>query len=701
MARSSVSCCSAGAALALAIALVWPSLACSTPTTSSSDPTTPTRRERPVPDHSDVHSDVHGDVHSDVHSHARPDEARVTHIALDLRPDFATRSIAGIATLSIVRKPEARVVVLDQRGLVIESITGDDGAPLAFALGPDHPLMGPSLTVTLPSPAGSTTTKVTIRYRTGPEAQALQWLTPAQTASKKQPFLFTQGQAILTRTWLPLQDSPGLRITYEARVHVPKGMRAVMSAEPLSPVGTVSGDDAAGEVVFDFKMPQPIPGYLIALAIGDLAFRALGPRTGVYADPTVVDAAAFEFADTENMVAAAEALYGPYRWGRYDILVLPPSFPFGGMENPRLTFASPTVIAGDRSLVSLIAHELAHSWSGNLVTNATWSDIWLNEGTTVYFEDRIIEALYGTDRAQMNQLLDWQNLTRELAEFGSGTDQGRGAKESKLWRVLDVDEDPDDAISGVPYVKGSAFLRHIEGVVGRARFDEFLMGYFNAHAFSSMTTARFLALVTSDLAQSDAERQAMHLDEWAYGTDLPGFAVPPTSTLLQQVDADVARLAAGAAPSSIDTSRYSALSWVHLLKNLPRAQTPAQMAALDDAWGLNASGLKGGNNEVLFEWLRLVIDNHDARSLPLLERYLTRQGRRKLVLPLYEQLLATSWGRPFAERVFAAARPTYHPLTVASVEAALAAPAKPTTPTTTPTTPTTPTKTNTEATTTP
>ena len=596
-------------------------------------------------------------VTRDVHTHAKPELARVVHLALDLTPDFHNKTLAGAVRLWIERSdPSVTEVILDDRGLIIEAIYDDKGKDMAYVVGADDPLLGAPLTIQL-GPPRAARTLVTIKYKTRPDAQALQWLTPAQTSSKKSPFLFTQGQAILTRTWIPLQDSPGIRFTYEAQITVPKGMRAVMSAESTHEADGKPTDDGKG-LIFTFEMPQRIPAYLVALGVGDLAFVELGPRTGVYADPTVVKAAAFEFADTEKMVEAAEALYGPYRWGRYDILVLPPSFPFGGMENPRLTFASPTAIAGDRSLVSLIAHELAHSWSGNLVTNATWSDIWLNEGTTVYFEDRIVEKLYGVDSAQMNQTLGWQDLERELEEFG------KGSPKSKLWRPLDG-EDPDDAITGVPYTKGSAFLRSIEGVVGRVRFDAFLKAYFEANKFQSMSTQRFLELVKRDLATTDTERAALRLEEWAYEAGIPAGFTPPSSKLLDKVNADVIKIAAGAPLASIDVSAYTALQWVHLVKNLPRARTSAQMKGLDDAWGFN----KSGNSEVLFEWLRLVIANHDKPSLPTLERYLTQQGRRRLVLPLYEDLVKTEWGAAFGARVFAAAKPGYHPLTAGSVEA--------------------------------
>ncbi len=591
----------------------------------------------------------------DVHSFARPDEARVVHLSLDLRADFEARQLVGRATNRIERAPGATTVVLDTRDLVIEGVTDGAGATLTYELKPGTPLLGSALVVTL----GPATDTVTVSYRTKPDAAALQWLSPAQTSGREQPFLFSQGQAILTRTWIPTQDSPGIRFTYEATIRAPKALRAVMSAASAGEPVT-EGDSR----VFRFTMPQKIPAYLVALAVGDLGFESLGPRTGIYAEPKVLKAAAWEFADTEKMLTAAEALYGPYRWERYDILILPPSFPFGGMENPRLTFASPTAIAGDRSLNSLIAHELAHSWSGNLVTNATWSDFWLNEGTTTYFEGRIVEALYGKERAELSDVLGWQDLKDEMAEWG------QDAKQTKLWRPLDG-EDPDDGISGVPYVKGAAFLQHLETGVGRERFDAFLKAYFDRHAFQSMTTQRFLELVKQELLGGDAAlAQKLELDAWAYGTAMPKSFTPARSRLLERVDADLAKLEKGAAAKTLDTKTYSALEWVHFVKNLPRPLHPSRLAELDKAFAFSLSK----NSEIRFEWLKLAVKSGYQAAVPALEDYLTRQGRRRLVLPLYEELWATDWGKPVATRIFEKAKPFYHPLTAGSVAEALTPP---------------------------
>jgi leukotriene-A4 hydrolase len=317
-----------------------------------------------------------GEDARDIHSHAEPLVARVTHVDLDLVADFTARRLAGTATLDVQATGTDPVLTLDSRELVIESVSDGQGNALTWEAGTggSAPGAGRALRIWL-GPAR----RVAIAYRTGEDAEALQWLAPAQTAGGRHPYLFSQGQAILTRTWIPTQDSPGIRQTWSARIVAPKQLTVVMSGEAM-------GSEPAGEAgrAWRFRMEHPVAPYLIAVAIGELAFRELGPRTGVYTEPSRIDAAAAEFADLEAMLQAAEALYGEYRWGRYDVLVLPPSFPFGGMENPRLTFATPTIIAGDKSLVTLIAHELAHSWSGNLVTNATWSDFWLNEGFTVY-----------------------------------------------------------------------------------------------------------------------------------------------------------------------------------------------------------------------------------------------------------------------------------------------------------------------------
>jgi aminopeptidase N len=588
----------------------------------------------------------------DIHSFARPDQARVTHVALDLRTDFDAHVLSGTATLDLQRNENATQVVLDTRALDVEKVAGPDNAALKFSLGSEDRILGRPLTVELP-PGVS---RIVITYRTSPDNAALQWLQPSQTAGGKRPFLYSQGEAIFTRSWIPTQDSPGIRQTYSARITVPRDLHAVMSAEQLTPEGVEGTDGRA----FEFRLAQPVPPYLIALAVGDLEFREVGPRTGVYAEPATLAAAAYELSDLEKMVSAADALLGPYRWGRYDVLVLPPSFPLGGMENPRLTFATPTIIAGDRSLVSLIAHELAHSWSGNLVTNATWSDFWLNEGFTTYVENRLMEALYGRERAEMLQVLDRQSLDEDIARLG-----GPASKET----ILHVDlagRDPDDGFTQIPYEKGAIFLRLIEATVGREKFDAFLRGYFDRHAFRSMTTSQFVVDLRDHLIRGDEQlEQKLRLQEWLYQPGMPDNAIVPTSAALTRVDEAVQAFASGTPAAAIKASaNWSTQEWQHFLAALPPQLTAAQLTDLDRTFALSARG----NSEVLFAWLRVAIRAHYKPALPALERFLTSQGRRKFLRPLYEDLMKTDWGKVEARRIYQRARPLYHSLSTSTLD---------------------------------
>ena len=579
----------------------------------------------------------------DVHSFAKPLEARVTHVALDLNVDFDSKRIGGIAMLDIERTPDAKQIILDDNGLEIESVTDAAKDPLQWQVGAKDANLGAPLAIALKPD----TRRVVVRYKSAPEAGALLWLAPQQTAGKKAPFLFSQGESIENRSWIPTQDSPGIRQSWEATIHVPAGMTAVMSA-PRSAEPITQG----GESVFSFKMPHSVAPYMIAIAVGDLAFKSLGPRTGVWAEPATIDAAARELSDTEKMVAAAEKLYGPYRWGRYDVLVLPPSFPFGGMENPNMTFLTPTFIAGDKSLVGLVAHELAHSWSGNLVTNANWSDSWLNEGVTSYFENRIMEAIYGPKRAAQEAALSFDEMEKALAEENNGpnTQLHLGSKEGV----------PDGGSSGIIYDKGAVFLRTIEKIVGRDNWDAYLRSYFDRHAFQPMTSARFLADMRENLLKGDKGlEKKLQLDNWIYKPGLPSNVARPDPAAFASVDQAVrAFVAGGPAPAAF--SGWTTAEKMRFINKLPRKMATSRLDALNNALKLNDAG----NNEVLFAWLDLAVRNHYDPAVPALERFLTTQGRRKFVQPLIKTLAADAqWGRPIAMRVYKVARGSYHPIT--------------------------------------
>lgn len=587
----------------------------------------------------------------DVHSFSNPAQVRVKHVDLNLDVLFDRKVLKGSATLIVERKQaDANELKLDTRDLKIfkaeVSVKGDNFAATKFALGEADKILGTPLTVELPAQA----TKVRIEYETSPTASGVQWLQPAQTAGKQQPYVFTQSQAIHARSWIPLQDSPGVRVTYSATIRTPAGIRAVMSAEEED------GAPKLGE--FRFNMPQAIPPYLIALAAGDIMFKPLGKRTGVYTEPAMMEKAAKELEDTEKMVEATEKLYGSYRWGRYDILVLPPSFPYGGMENPRLTFATPTILAGDKSLVSLIAHELAHSWSGNLVTNATWRDFWLNEGFTTYLERRIVESVYGRDNEEMQAVLGRRTLEALLAKFD--------ARDQILHVDLDG-RDPDDGSTEVPYEKGALFLRYLEETVGRDKFDQFLKSCFDAFAFQSITTADFRAYLQKNLLDTNpqvaAKVSAELLDEWMEKPGLPASAPKPQSDAFGKVEAQAKSWLSGKAAASLETKQWTTQEWLHFLNSLPAQLNEAQMKDLDQAFGLT----KTGNAEIAHVWLLLSIRNKYAAAYPRLEEYLTTIGRQKLIRPLYEELAKTPEGKQRAKTIFAKARSGYHPIAQASV----------------------------------
>jgi len=601
----------------------------------------------------------------DVHSYAAPQVARVKHVDLNLDADFAAKTLSGVATLDVTGEVGATTLILDVRDMDIRGVRNASG-PLAFVLGVSDPIMGQALTITTQAFVAGQTQKIMVDYATRPEAAALQWLTPAQTSGGKQPFLFSQGQAILTRTWAPTQDSPGIRQTYSATITVPNTLKALMSAESLTPEGVPAGE---GRHSYSFRMTNPVPPYLIALAVGDLAFEAEDGRTGVWTEPDRLDAAHTEFSEVGKMVDAAEGLYGPYAWGRYDLLILPPSFPFGGMENPRLTFATPTVVAGDKSLVSLVAHELAHSWSGNLVTNAVWADFWLNEGFTTYFQNRIMEAVYGNDRAQLERVLGWDSLQAQLRDLP--------ADDTKLHLNLDG-RDPDDGMTDIAYEKGANFLETIERIVGREKFDVWLKGYFERNAFRPMTSELFLEDIRAHLVTTAALESELQMDAWIYQPGLPSNAVAPTSDAFIPVDAAAQAFFVAHGPASaIPWSGWNTQQRQRFLQWRPANPTtdwltPAQLAELSQTLNLSTEG----NAEIAFAWLQIAVAHRYEPAVPQLQTFLTSIGRRKFVMPLFTSLWAEGdWGRPIATRIYALARPGYHPVTVSSVDALVGRPA--------------------------
>ena len=592
---------------------------------------------------------------TDEHSYAEPDKVRTTDLALDLAVDFANKTLGGTATYSLEwLDKNASQLLLDTRDLSIQKAEGLDPEgkwnELKFELAGKDPILGSKLTIEAPEHP----TQVRVTYATSPEASGLQWLEPSMTEGKKTPFMFSQSQQIHARSWVPLQDTPIIRFTYSAHVTAPKDAMVLMSADN-DPAAARDGD-------YSFKMPQKIPSYLLAIAAGDLVFKPIGDRSGVWAEPAMVDKAVAEFADTGKMIDTAESMYGPYRWGRYDLLVLPPSFPYGGMENPRLTFATPTVIVGDKSLVSLVAHELAHSWSGNLVTFATDKDAWLNEGFTSYVENRLVEALYGKEQADMETAIGRAEVIEEYKTL-----------EPKLQRLAlkpgDL-ADPDNSSSATVYQKGAWFLSFLENRFGRADFDAWLKSYFDRHAFQSMTTAKLVEDLRQNLlAKHPGKVTDAEIEEWVYGPGIPANAPKVESRKFSTVDA--ARIAwSGSAilPDKSITDAWGTQEWVRFLEGMPDTLKPEQLKQIDEAFKFTGTP----NGEIAQRWYPLAERSGYADARAEMGKFLERVGRRKLIMPTYKALVATPDGLAFAKQVFANAKPGYHPITTGSVQETIA-----------------------------
>lgn len=588
-------------------------------------------------------------IAKDNHTFSQPALAVVKHLDLDIKVDFPTQTISGKAAWTIDNINKGNEIIFDENTLEIAKVTiGDQEKETKFTLGDDVEFHGKPLSITIEP----TTTKVTIYYKTTKDAVALQWLTPEQTADKKYPFLFSQGESIWSRTWIPCQDSPSIRFTYNAKVTVDPSLMAVMSA-----VNPQQKNDTG---IYTFKQDKAIPSYLMAIAVGDIAFKSIDPRTGVYAEQSVVNKAAAEFSDLGKMVYAAEKLFGPYRWGRYDVLVLPPSFPYGGMENPNLTFLTPGIIAGDKSLTSVLAHELGHSWSGNLVTNATWDDVWLNEGFTTYVEHRIGEEIYGVNEAKMQDVLSRKVLSDNMKDYGTNNPS------TKL--KVDVSgKNPDDSLSDIPYEKGLAFLQTVENAVGRRKFDAFITEYFNTHAFQSITTEEFLQYFNKNLIKGDkALGDKIKAEEWIYQPDIPSNITTPVSADFNRIDS-IQKTWRKTGIKGLSAKIKSTNEKQHFIDYLPNDLTITEMTQIDKEFNFT----KGGNFVIKRQWFVPAIHHQYKAAYPAIEQFMIATSRTGSLQTLYKEMVKTPLGKAWAQTIFEKAKPGYHTTTVQSIEGML------------------------------
>src|SRR5690554_2878253 len=582
------------------------------------------------------------------HSYGNVDKISTNHLHLELNVDFDNKTLKGVARHNMDNKGVEKAV-FDIKKLNIEKVTlgnPENEKETTFSIGKYDSLLGSPLIVDI----SKEDENINIYYSTAKDADALDWLDAELTGSKKHPYLYTQGQAILTRSWIPVQDTPGNRFTYSADLKVPSELLALMSAT------NPTEKNETGE--YHFEMKQPIPSYLLALTVGELEYRRLSDNSGVYAEPHLIEVAKEEFKDIPKMIDAAEALYGKYLWDVYDVIVLPYSFPFGGMENPRLTFLTPTLIAGDGSLVSTIAHELAHSWSGNLVTNASWNDFWLNEGFTVYFENRIMEEVYGKEIADMLAMIEFQELKRSVDDLMA---EGR---EKDTYLKLDLHgRDPDDGMTDIAYVKGAFFLKTIEEKVGREKFDVFLNAYFKAHEFKTLTTEKFVEYINENLFEK--ENIEFNLNEWIYGEGIPSNVIQLNSdrfVVAQELAQEVKD--GNKLPADLKRSDKITQEWLAFIRAFDGELSKEQMIMVDEQLNFKNSG----NSEIMSEWFVLGIKNDYKEIRPEIEAFLKKVGRRKFLEPLYTTLAKTEETLEWGKEVYKEARPYYHAVSFHTID---------------------------------
>jgi leukotriene-A4 hydrolase len=566
---------------------------------------------------------------ADPHSYAEPERIQIKHIDLDLQIDLEKQTLGGTATLTLNRIDESANLILDSNQLKIQQvkIKSSKGKwnDLKFTTGASDPILGEKIEIELPKTKDRI---VQITYAAAPTARALLWNTPAQTISFR-PFLLTNNEPINARSWIPTQDTPIVRSTFNAKIQVAQTeLMAVMSANNNPTKLNTKG-------IYEFSMDIPVPSYLISLAVGKLEFKSTGPRTGVYAEPGIIEKAASEFSDAEKMLQAAERLYGKYVWGRYDLLVLPASYPWGGMENPKLTFITPTIITGKKDLVDVVAHEIAHSWSGNLVTNAKWNDLWINEGFTTYVQYRIIEELHGEQIRMRDMALDKSALEESI------NDKETNAEDTRL-RFDYTKRDPEDAFSDVPYIKGAYMLYAIEEKVGKAKFDQFLRDYFAKFTFKSVSTDQAVEELSKIVDQA-------FLKAWIDSPGIPSDAPKINSKIISQIDEKLKTYKmVGGAPDKKYIEQMTSKDICYYLQSLPRKPKAFKLQHLDASFGFSSTS----DPEVRTLWYKLALPRNYKPAMETVSEFLSSVGRGKFVVPIFDALIETKEGRKLAAEIY-------------------------------------------------
>jgi leukotriene-A4 hydrolase len=579
---------------------------------------------------------------TDPHSYMDLSQGKIRHIDLRIDINFPAQRLHILATYDL-EKPVSGSLFLDSRDIQVERVF-NHGGDIPWKIDEHDSIMGQRLHLQ----DLDNVSDFSVQLTTSSQASALQWMTPQQTAGGRTAFLYSQCYPVHARSLFPCQDSPSVRFTYQVEMHLPNPVTAVMAAENLG------ARDEKGERICTFRMPQPVPAYLFAFAAGNLVFREIGPRTGVYAEPELIESAAWEFAENEHKLAEAEKLLGPYLWDRYDVLIMPPSFPYGGMENPRLTFLSPSVISGDRSRTFVISHELAHAWTGNLITNATWEDFWLNEGWTTYAESRITEAIEGSDSAQLT-LHEGRMLMLEDMER-----LGMDSQKTRLKYSLQG-LDPDEVFSSIPYVKGYFFVAALEQAVGRLSFDQFMQKYIATYPFASLTTEEFISFLENELP---AAANQVDIHEWLYQPGFPADAPALTSRLSDQVERQLLAYQQGVLPTPQDVSHWKRNQVNLFLRSLNQKIPVQDCRHLESVFGLQDSRDTG----LLTAFYMLAIRSGYVEVMPKVEKFARSVGSFGSIIPVFRCLAENEWTQKEARALFEKNRQYHHPITVKRIE---------------------------------
>ncbi|KKZ59642.1 leukotriene A-4 hydrolase [[Emmonsia] crescens] len=582
---------------------------------------------------------------------------RTTHTTVNFDILFDKQQLTGnvIHQLKSLTNSESREVILDSSFLNIHHVKVD-GKQNKFELLPRQEPYGSALKIPLAEGVAlGKTVDIDISVETTEKCTALQWLTPAQTSTQKHPYMFTQCQAIHARSIFPCQDTPDVKAVIDFNITSP--LPVIASGVPIRDSSSPSSE--SNNKVYKFHQKVPIPAYLFAIASGEIAEAPIGPRSRVAASPDKLDECKWELeADTEKFMQAIDKIIFPYIWGEYNVLILPPSFPYGGMENPIFTFATPSLISKDRQNVDVIAHELAHSWSGNLVTNASWEHFWLNEGWTTYLERRILAAVHGEPYRHFSAIIGWKALTESVERFGNDHEF------TKL--IVDLKgKDPDDAFSSIPYEKGFIFLFYLENLIGKGKFDRFIPHYFTKYKELSLDSYEFKSTIL-DFFSSDSEAHALltslDWDKWFYGPGLP--PKPDFDTSLVDIVYDLAQKwritpESGFTPAATDVKGLTANQLVVFLEQVLLFEKPLsaeQSKLMGDVYGL----VKSENAEVSNLYFQVGLKAGDKGIIEPTATLLASIGRMKYVRPLYRAL--EKLDRNIAIEIFEKNKDFYHPI---------------------------------------